>query len=126
MIEFFCPMVPPTATAQMKQVRVHKGRPIHYDPPAVAEMKAKLKAAVAPYRPPEPLEGPVRLTTKWIWPGEEYRYKTTKPDTDNMIKALKDVMERVGFYRNDCQVVSEITEKMHGPVSGIYVKVEAL
>lgn len=53
-------------------------------------------------------------------------WKTTKPDTDNMIKLLKDCMTRTGFWVDDAQVCSEITEKFWGDVSGIYVMVEQL
>ena len=77
------------------------------------------------------MSGPVRLTTKWIWPGPESfsgraEYKSTKPDTDNLIKMLKDCMTRVHFWEDDAQVASEITEKFFGPVPGIYVEVETL
>ena len=53
-------------------------------------------------------------------------WKITKPDTDNMIKLLKDCMTRVGFWQDDAQVCSEITEKFWGDVSGIYIMVEQL
>jgi Holliday junction resolvase RusA-like endonuclease len=128
MIRFFMPMIPPTTTAQMHKV-AHKNRhkPTFYDPPEVKDMKAKLRAHLAPHAPSEPMLGCLRLVVKWTWPGsDEYRYKPTKPDTDNLQKATKDIMTKLGFWRDDAQVASEIVEKFTGPVPGIFVQIESL
>ena len=53
-------------------------------------------------------------------------WKTTKPDTDNLDKALKDEMTRLRFWHDDAQVASEISEKFWADVPGIFVKVVAL
>lgn len=134
--EFFLPMIIPTVTQQEHKITVRNGRPVVYDPPELKEARKKYTAALWPHRPAEPMRGPVRLTTKWIWaketdqltlPGcDTYDWKTTKPDTDNLIKAFKDSMTRCGFWMDDAQVCSEITEKFFGTFSGIYVKVEDL
>ena len=50
-MNFFIAMDPPTSTAQMKQVRVVKGKPIFYDPPAVKEARNALLANLAPVNP---------------------------------------------------------------------------
>lgn len=126
MIQFFMPMVPPTTTDQMHKVDCRSGKARFYDPPEVKEMKAKLQAALYPHRPVEPLQGPLRLVVKWTWPGETYRYKPTKPDTDNLQKALKDRMGLCRFWKDDAQVASEICEKFWGPVPGIFVQLEVL
>ena len=55
-------------------------------------------------------------------PGGEYR--TSKPDTDNLVKMLKDVMTELGFWKDDAQVASEVIEKYWAQIPGIYVKVE--
>ena len=126
MIQFFMPMVPPTTTAQMHKVGVRNGKPYFYDPPKVAEMKAKLLAGVAQHRPQKPIQTAIRLTCKWIWPGPHGQYKPTKPDTDNLQKALKDAMTKAGFWADDALVASEICEKFTGEIPGIFVQVEAL
>lgn len=127
MIEFFLPMVPPTTTAQMHKIAVQNGKPRVYDPPEVKEMKATLMAHLAPHRPAEPLTGPVALTVKWIWPGgEEWAWKPTKPDTDNLQKALKDAMTKLGFWRDDAQVSSEIIQKFTHTKTGIYIHIQAM
>ncbi len=125
-MHFFMSMVPPTATAQMHKVAVRGRKPVFYDPPAVVEMKAKLAAHLAAHRPAEPLQGALRLCCKWVWPGKTVQYKPTKPDTDNLQKALKDIMTKLGFWLDDAQVASEICEKFTGPTPGIYVEIEVL
>lgn len=135
--EFFLPMIIPTVTQQEHKVMVRSGKPVIYDPPELKEARKKYTAALWPHRPVEMMTGPIRLTTKWIWPSEDpgqqvipgatgYSWKTTKPDTDNLIKAFKDCMTRCGFWRDDAQVASEITEKFYGTYPGIYVRVEEL
>ena len=129
-LEFFMPMVPPNATAQMHQVKCRDGRPVFFDPPRVLATKSKLTAHLAGHVPEERYEGAVRLVTKWCWPcGMKHRdgeWKITSPDTDNLIKALKDCMTRLGFWNDDAQVASEITEKFWADVPGIYVAIEEL
>lgn len=137
MIEFFMPMIPPTITHQEHKVMVRNGKPVFYDPPELKAARAKLTDAVGKFSPEYLLHGPVQLITKWIWPLEElpmiekvdpnyFEWKTTKPDTDNLIKMLKDCMTKTGFWLDDCQVVSEVTEKMLSFTPGIYVKVVEL
>ncbi len=129
MTEFFLPMVPPTKTHQQKKVTVVKGKPIFYEPDELKAVRSKLQAHLGQHVPEEKFVGPVRLITKWCYPvgkHKEGEYKTTKPDTDNMIKMLKDVMTKLGYWQDDAQVASEITEKFWSGVPGIYVKVESL
>lgn len=128
-IEFFLPMVPPTVTHQEHKVAVVDGKPRFYEPTELKEARAKLTAHLARYRPEQPCSGALRLTTKWIWPRGRYAdgtYKITKPDTDNVVKLLKDVMTALAFWKDDAQVASEITEKFWADVPGIYIKVEEL
>lgn len=133
-ISFFLPGEPATVTQQEHKVRVVKGRPVFYEPDELKTVRDKycglLGYAKRIYGPDEKIAGPVRLTTKWVWPelntGDGFSWKITKPDTDNLIKMFKDCMTKVGFWKDDAQVVSEITEKMRGPKPGIYVEVETL
>lgn len=125
---FFLPMIPPTVTYQEHKVTVRNGKPVFYEPPELKAARSKLTDAVGKYAPEEPLAGPLRLVTKWIWPdnGAPASWKTSKPDTDNLIKLLKDCMTRTGFWKDDAQVASEVTEKFYGGHPGIYICVEEL
>ena len=128
-IEFFMPMKPPTVTHQEKKWRVVKGKPVPYEPPEVRAARSKLTAHLAGHRPVEPLAGAVRLLVKWCFPRgqhEDGEYRTTRPDTDNLQKLLKDCMTAVGFWRDDAHVSSEIVEKFWAEVPGIYVCMEQI
>lgn len=130
-MEFFVAMKPPTATAQEKQVRVVHGRPIFYDPAPVKEAKAKLTAHLLAHRPASPMTGAVELRTIWLFPkGRSHKngeWRTTKPDTDNLQKLLKDCMTRCGFWRDDAQVVREVVEKhWSDEPCGIYIEIKSM
>ena len=123
------PMVPPTATHQEKQVRVVDGKPRFYEPAELRAARSKLTAHLAGHRPERPLEGAVRLVVKWCFPRGRRRdgsYRTTRPDTDNLQKLLKDCMTTVGFWKDDAQVASEIVEKFWAEVPGIFIAAEEL
>lgn len=125
-IEFFLPMIPPTITAQ--QHKVSHGR--FYDPPELKMAKMKLRDSLIPYVPEKPLDGALRLIVKWCFPvkgkHQNGEYKTTKPDTDNLNKALKDIMEDLNFFVNDSRVASEIIEKFWADIPGVYIRLEEL
>ncbi|QBX22040.1 resolvase [Streptococcus phage Javan629] len=82
------------------------------------------------HKPDQKISGPIRLTVKWLFPMTKQsvngQYKTSKPDTDNLNKLLKDCMTELGFWNDDAQVASEIIEKFWADNVGIYVKVEQL
>lgn len=141
MIEFFMPMIPPTVTQQEHKVTVSRksGRVVFYDPPELKAARSRFMDQVGRYAPEAPLDGALQLITKWIWPMDQERqemlavvdpdrfaWKTTKPDTDNLIKLLKDCMTRTGFWKDDAQVASEVTEKFLANRPGIYVKIMRL
>ena len=130
MIEFFMPMIPPTITAQEHKVRIIGGKPVFYDPPELKQAKAKLQAHLSKHAPERPYEAAVRLYTKWLFPikGNHYdgEYKATVPDTDNLQKLLKDSMTKVGFWKDDAIVASEIVEKFWTKTTGIWIRVEEL
>ena len=131
MIEFFIPMKKiPTVTHQQKKVRVIHGKPQFYEPDQLMETRAMFMDLLAPYAPNEPMDGPLRLTTKWLFPRikgtTDGQYKHTKPDTENLLKLPKDCMQELGFFVNDSRVASEITEKFWLDTVGIYVRLENL
>lgn len=128
-IEFFMPMLPPTITHQQHKVKTVNGKPVFYDPPELKDARQKLTANLIPNIPEQSFTTAVRLTTKWLFPKGQHKngeWKTTKPDTDNMIKLLKDCMTVCRFWKDDALVVSEITEKFWADIPGIYVRIEEL
>nr|DAN07947.1 MAG TPA: Endodeoxyribonuclease RusA [Caudoviricetes sp.] len=128
-LEFFMPMVPPTITHQEKQVRVVHGKPMFYEPAELKVARTKLTDSISRFRPATPYKGGVRLVVKWCFPRGRHpdgSYRTTKPDTDNLQKLLKDCMTACGFWKDDALVASEIVEKFWAQVPGIYIRVEEL
>lgn len=133
MTEFFVAMVPPTTTHQQKKIRVVKNKkgkhvPMIYEPPELKAARSKLMGHLGKHVPKEKYTGGIRLVTKWCFPLTDGRYdgqyKTTKPDTDNLQKLLKDVLTDLGYWEDDALVVSEIVEKFWAKIPGIYIAIE--
>ena len=126
--EFFMPMLPPTITHQQKKIKKVNGKIIVYEPAKLSNARSKLLGHLASHIPAAKYTTAVRLTTKWLFPitGKHYdgEWKTTKPDTDNMVKLLKDCMTTLGYWTDDALVASEIIEKFWAARPGIYIKIE--
>lgn len=128
--EFFLPMNPPTKTHQMKKTRVVNDKPVYYEPAELKAVRVKLQGHLAGHVPDQKYTGAVQLVTKWCFPvvgkHQDGEYKTSKPDTDNLQKMLKDVMTDLGYWTDDALVASEIIEKFWAAVPGIYIRIEEL
>jgi len=84
-----------------------------------------------PHAPDKPMEGAIHLVVKWTYPYRKADRKwikeqsihscTTKPDNDNLIKGLKDVMTKLKFYHDDAQVARDDFHRMWGPKPGIFI-----
>ena len=133
-MQFFLPMKPPTVTHHAKELRafMKDGKPkaVLHDSAELKDARAKVHAALAPHRPAQPLQGAVRLLAWWCFPLEgthrDGEYKTSRPDNDNLQKALKDCMTSLGFWKDDAQVASELVEKYWSAVPGIFIKITDL
>ena len=128
-MQFFVPMEKlPTATGQEKGYSSRSKT--WYEPAALKAARAKLRGHLAPYRPEAPLDGALMLTVKWCFPTSKTHpggtWKTTKPDTDNLQKVLKDEMTHLGFWHDDAQVCSEHIEKFYHQLPGLFVAVEEM
>lgn len=133
--QFFIPMRPPTTTHNAKELHAYMkgGKPcaVLHDSPELKAARAKLHVYLAPHAPEKPIPAgrPVRLLVKWMFPAEgrpDGSWRTSKPDTDNLEKALKDEMTRLHFWHDDAQVCSEIVEKFWADICGVFVQVEEL
>ena len=130
MIDFFMHIPVPTATHQTKKVCLVGGYPRFYEPKKLKDARELLMANLEKHRPEKPMEGAVKLTTEWVFHrGKSHKkdfWKITRPDTDNLVKLLKDCMTASGFWKDDAQVAWEVTEKFYGETEGILVRVEEL
>lgn len=129
----------PRATAQQKgeSIRYKKidGRILpyidHYRKPKVQALRNELTLKMKRYRPEQTSEKPIRLTVilyfdikapKKLWG----TYKTTKPDCDNYVKEIKDVMTLLKFWKDDNQVVDLRVVKYFAEKGTIFIRMEEL
>lgn len=110
-VSFSLDIDPPTATHQEKRVSFAGGRPHFYEDGRLRAARSLLMSALAAHVPPDPLDGPLQLTTVWRYATKrshkDGEYRSTKPDTDNIAKLLKDCMTRSGYWQDDAQVADE-------------------
>jgi len=132
-IKFFVPIIPPTATAQQKQFVKRGAKTIAYDPPALKEARAKLQAHLPPAEKQKPKGQAIQVVQKWIWPSPKTyppgtHYRTTRPDVDNLAKALIDCMTKAGYWCDDAQISSLVVEKFYSDTAppGIFVQISTL
>lgn len=130
-IDFFLPMKDvPRATYQMKRMMVRDGKPMLIDSPQTKLARHEFSWRTKKYRPDAPIESPVELYVQWRFPltkrSKEGQWKTTRPDTDNLNKMLKDVLTANGYWKDDSYVVREIIEKIWSENSGIHIKIKVL
>lgn len=100
-----------------------------YDPAPVKEAKIVICDLLKQYSPILPLEGPVKLECVWLFNSKSHKkeeWRITKPDTDNLQKGLKDCMTKTGFWKDDAQVVYEISKKRWSQTPGIFIRVEEI
>lgn len=124
--------------------RVVNGHSQIYKTPELRNLEAKFISLLKPYAPLEPWDTPIHLTTFWNFKApKKFRkypmitpdtydvkyWKTTKPDTENLLKTLKDCMQEVGFFKNDACVSLDTIAKFYVPDSqahGIFIRIHDL
>ena len=132
-MEFVLLMDPPRVTEQQHRIGARKanGQYVVYRDPRLTRTMTAYFEELDPYIPDAPMEGPLLLEVEWGFPCKKKAaggtWKITRPDTDNMIKLLKDCMTRLGYWHDDSQVCKEIlTKRWSADVGYIRIKVEAL
>lgn len=141
-IKIYIPMVP-KGTAQQKGMCVVPGRDggkpriRHFKKKAITETTNVVQTALLSFQPESPLEGPLSVTWTFVFPWTESQrgtkaklaecdrvgadWKITRPDTDNLVKGIKDLLEPMMFLRDDAQIADEHVRKMHGNKPGIWI-----
>lgn len=127
----FLLMNPPTVTAQESKVAIVRNKPIIYKPEKIKQAKKEIIKYLMPFKPKEPMQGPIELKVVWLFPRgrkhKHFEWRTTRPDTDNLEKLLKDCMTEVGFWKDDALVVSETVYKIWSDEpTGISIELKAL
>lgn len=103
--------------------------------PAITSTKEFLFGSLAEYVPEKPFEGPVRLTLSVKFPYNKGTSKkrmasdsahTTKPDLDNILATVQDVMQTMRFFTADAQIADVAAKKWRSTDPGIVITLEAL
>ena len=115
-----------------------------YKSPELRDLESKYMSFLKPYAPDEPWDCPINLVTFWYFrmpkkckkyplrspdTYDEQYWKTTKPDTENLLKTLKDCMQRIGFFADDACVCLDTIGKVYVPEDkphGILIKIHDL
>lgn len=102
----------PSGTAQQRRFYYDKRQGVRtYPSESYRNAKKVLTSLLREHRPLEPYKGAVLLDVEYRYETKEKRkhdkFKTTKPDGDNLLKVLKDCMTQLGFYADDAQVCVE-------------------
>ena len=108
-------VIPGEPYRKTHQSGTHIGQGRTYKDAGLREVESRLMEALKPNAPSAPWNGPIQLAVNF---GYETRNvlkdrepKITKPDTDNLMKTLKDCMTACGFWWDDAQVAEEFSSK---------------
>lgn len=98
-----------------------------YDPGTAENWKSQIALAFRDYNE-QPIEGPVAMAVSFYMPRPKrlMRIKdpdciiphTSKPDIDNLLKAVMDALTTIGVWRDDTQVVELTTWKYYCEKNG--------
>jgi Holliday junction resolvase RusA-like endonuclease len=110
-----------------------------YTPGSAEEFKSNVATAARDLRPASPILGPVRVTTRLLFPrpknhfGKKGNLKDnaphhhiSKPDCENVLKAILDALTQLGFWHDDSQVCDEHTTKEYSDTPGAVIAIESL
>lgn len=132
MIAFTIKCVPPSITAQQKRVRFVNGKPMFFHGGKMQEQTATWTSLLQPYQPPAPMDGPLSLSVRLVYPHlkstkktdvHKLIPKTSKPDAGNASKHLEDLLARLRFITDDSRVARLLVEKFHGPEDHVGIQI---
>lgn len=126
-MQIFLQMIPPTTTAQQKKINT-KTKNI-YANINVVDAKNKYRAHLAKYVPKEPLVGALSLLVVWGFPAGKHKNGDpcmNKPDLDNACKLLQDVMQELGFFKDDKDIVCLELQKFWADIPGVFIRLEKI
>lgn len=117
----------PVAQGRPRAFRAPGGHVRLYDPATSRDWKRTVLAQVLAVKPERPADGPVAMTLVFVLPRpkslpKRVEHPTTRPDLDNLTKAIKDALRGV-VYRDDSQVVQLAARKVYGAAPGVEIRV---
>ena len=78
------------------------------------------------------IEGAIKVDCLFVFPSPKSKktqtgnYKFSKPDIDNLLKAVFDALTEVSLWADDSQVVEVHSAKMYGDEPSAIIRVEAI
>jgi len=103
----------PQATAQMKRVNHYTGA--FFESPELRRARRTYITLIRGSRPAKPIEGAVSVLVRFKYSTKTKKnrgkWKTTRPDCDNLVKLLLDCMTYTMFWKDDAQIVRLQVEK---------------
>ncbi len=121
MIKFTIPLIPKSQMRARHFVKKTKSGKFFrgtHKAPDQERYELQFMQLLEQHIPEKPLEGalvlgitaflPIPQSKSYWWKEAAERriiYPITTPDLDNLIKNLKDCMQKIGFFRNDSQIV---------------------
>lgn len=124
-----CDFVPPKTSHHAKKI-VRNGRFLSLaDTDRLRAARETWWVVLLPFKPAEPLTGPLALTIDLTWPwrksdGPKVRLlgkipSDVKPDCDNVAKGIVDTMARLRFMEGDQQIAALTVRKWIGGRPGL-------
>lgn len=133
MIDVTLRCVPPSITAQQKRVAVIKGRPVFFHSREMRVQEQTWQALLRPYQPAAPMDGPLTLSMRFVYPYLKAMPKAhvgrlipkiSKPDCGNASKHIEDLLTKMRFITDDSRVCRMVVEKFHGPEAEVGIRIQ--
>lgn len=109
------------------------GKPLFFPKKEHAAAENDLLTLCAQYAPPAPMKGPVSLNVVFRFPWRKseskarmarmWQWNYTRPDLDNMVKLVCDVLTKLAFYGDDGQISSMTLQKVWSEKPGISIEI---
>lgn len=125
--------IPPSVTAQQKRLHIVGGKPVFFHGAKQRAQEETWSSLLMPHVPDAPLDGPLELFVRLVWPHNKTAPKRdrdrlipriSRPDTGNVSKHLEDLLTRMRFITDDSRVARLVVEKFHGPESAVGITIQ--
>jgi Holliday junction resolvase RusA-like endonuclease len=137
-ISFFVPGLPKGQPRPRAFARKMGGKFVArvYDSATAEGWKGAIAGCAKEYLPEIPTELPVAMQITFSMPRPKYHFKrsglrqdapdayTSKPDSDNLAKAVMDCLTLVGMWKDDAQVYDLRVIKKYGGATGAQITIE--
>ena len=99
-----------------------------YNPSTAEGWKSIISMTLRDHIPEVPFDGPVSLSARFLMPRPKRLLRKndpagevlhiSKPDCDNLVKAVMDVCTQISVWNDDSQVVDQFTQKRYAAKDG--------